>query len=266
MSVYIITMQVYVELALAENFCMDFTLLSSAKLITKNICSYRRVACASALGACFAVVFPLFGLSGAWAVAVKLLSGFALAAFGCRIKSVKNYLKFSFVFLGLSLFTGGALIAVFSLAGWDYASGGGYIISSVPIGIPLFAVFLLALGCKVMAKKFSARANKNSCRCIIYKGDKSVSINGFVDSGNKVYSGGVPVSVIPPSAAQKLTDAQALSASVTINTVTGSQKIKIFTADKIEIYLGQEQHTIKSVKIGISPREIEGAVLHPDLL
>ena len=70
-------MQVYVEFALAENFCMDFTLLACSKYITKNLCSYRRIALGSALGAIFAVVFPLFALTGFWSVAVKILLGLA---------------------------------------------------------------------------------------------------------------------------------------------------------------------------------------------
>ena len=90
---YTFTMQVYVELAIAENFCMDFTLLACSKFITKNICSYRRIALGSALGACFAVVFPLFGLSGAWAVAVKIASGLALAAVSGRFTSFKGCIK-----------------------------------------------------------------------------------------------------------------------------------------------------------------------------
>ncbi|MCD8372794.1 MAG: hypothetical protein LUD27_05800, partial [Clostridia bacterium] len=76
---------------------------------------------------------------------------------------------------------------------------------------------------------------------------------------------GQPVSIIPPSAAARLVSEEGVFDRVKINTVTGTQNIKIFTADKIEIYLGQETHTIKSVKIGISPREIDRTVLHPDL-
>ena len=42
--------------------------------------------------------------------------------------------------------------------------------------------------------------------------------------------------------------------------------MKIFTADKIEIYNGEKLHTINCVKIGISPNGISRAVLHPDLM
>ena len=50
-------MQVYVELALLENFCMDFTLLYCAKLVAKNRAHILRLVIASVFGACFAVVF-----------------------------------------------------------------------------------------------------------------------------------------------------------------------------------------------------------------
>lgn len=43
-------MQVYVELAVIENFCMDFTLLYSAKIAVKNPARVRRVALGAALG------------------------------------------------------------------------------------------------------------------------------------------------------------------------------------------------------------------------
>ncbi|MDE7330458.1 MAG: sigma-E processing peptidase SpoIIGA, partial [Clostridia bacterium] len=59
-------MQVYIELAVLENFCMDFTLLYSAKLASKNSAHILRIALGSALGACFAVVFPLLNIGTGW--------------------------------------------------------------------------------------------------------------------------------------------------------------------------------------------------------
>ena len=66
-------MQVWVELALIENFCMDFVLLFCTKLVSKNPAHIARVAFGSVLGACFAVAFPLFNLSGVWGVVVKII-------------------------------------------------------------------------------------------------------------------------------------------------------------------------------------------------
>ncbi len=244
---------------------MDFTLFACAKFICRNGCSYRRIAAASALGACFAIVFPLFGLSGAPAIAVKILSGLALASLAGRFSSFKGWCKFSAAFMGISFLLGGALIAVFSLAGISYNSGGGYIISSVPVGIPAFAALCLVLACRYFAKKFTARHSRAMLRCVLYVGGKSVEGQGFFDSGNRVYCGGQPVSVIPLSAACALVDVDSLSESVKVHTVAGSRRIKIFTADKLEIYNGKNLHTIKCVKIGISPRGADRVVLHPDL-
>lgn len=264
-AAYTAGMQVYVELAIAENFCMDFTLLACSKFLTKNICSFRRIAAGSALGAGFAVVFPLFGLTGAWAVAVKIASGLALAALAGRFPSAKAYIKFAAAFLALSFLLGGALIAVFSLTGTEYSADVGYILSSVPVGIPMFFAMVLALLCRALAKKFIARHKSGTLRCVIYRGDKKVEQYGFFDSGNHVYVSGAPVSVISAAAAAYIVDGSELKESVKVRTVTGEKCMKIFTADKIEIYNGEEAHTINCVKIGISPRGISRAVLHPDL-
>ena len=261
---YTLRMQVYVELALAENFCMDFVLLFCAKLLCKNACGYRRIALSSALGACFAVLFPLMRLAGVWAVAVKVLSGLALAAACGRFSRFRQYAAFAAVFFALSFALGGAVFAIFSLAGWDVQAGQGYMISSVPVGIPLFLALMLAVACRAVALKIRKRAG-GTVHCVLCLGDRQAEADGFFDSGNSVYFGGEPVTIVPAHVAAVLTDVSALSQSVKIHTVTGSSKIKIFTADKIVIYNGEKQHTIKYAKIGISPRPIVRAVLHPDL-
>lgn len=258
-------MQVYIELALIENFCMDFTLLYCAKLICKNPAHIWRIIIASVLGACFAVVFPLLNIGGAWAAVIKIISGLIICLLGGKFKSLKAYLKMTAIFTGFTFVLGGALIAIFTLAGWEYGKGGGYLISSVPIGIPLFGGLMLI----ILARKLAARlkkTDKTEVGCQIFLDGKSVKLSGFFDSGNKVYHLGQPVSVIPLLDAIKIIDAEGIKDSVKIHTVAGSKKIKIFTADKIEIYRGDKTDAIERVIIGISPRALGGAVLHPDLL
>lgn len=262
--VYTFIMQVYVELALAENFCMDFTLLVCAKFITKNRCGFLRLALVSVAAACLAVVFPLIPLSGLWAQILKIVTGLAIAAAAGRFSRFMQYIKFAAAFMGLSFLLGGALIAIFSLAGVEYSFAQGYMLSSVPVGIPLFFALLLVLLCRALAKTIAARRSAE-VECEIFLGGKSIKQKGFFDSGNRVYSGGCPVSVISAAAACAITDVTAITESVKVSTVAGSRRMKVFTADKIVIYNGGTPHTIKCVKIGISPRLITRAVLHPDL-
>lgn len=257
-------MQVYVELALLENFCMDFTLLYCAKLASKNTAGRKRVAVASALGACFAAAFPLFGLKSFWAAAVKILSGLVICLLAGKFRSVKDYLKFTAVFMAFSAALAGALIGIFSLAGIAYAEGGGYILSSVPVGIPLFGALCLVGVARALKNKFAKRG-KTEVGCRIYLGDKSVSLPAFYDSGNKVFFCGEPVSVIPEASAKKLISTEGIKQGVKIHTVAGSKVMKVFPADKIEVDDGQKISTFYGVKIGVSIAEINCAVLHPDL-
>ncbi len=258
-------MEVYIELALLENFCMDYTLLYCAKLVAKNGAGWRRVALGSALGACFAALLPLAGLNGAWSAVIKIASGFLLCAAAGKFASFKGYIKFSAIFLAFSALLAGALIGIFSLAGLSYEEGGGYILSPVPVGIPLFGALLLVIFARRLKNKFS-KGSKAEVVCRIYAGGSDVTIKGFFDSGNKVSHMGTPVSVIPEDAAAKLVDVRGITGAVKIHTVTGSKKIKVFTADSMEIDFGGKIKTYKGVKIGVGSAHTACAVLHPDLL
>lgn len=257
-------MQVYVELAVLENFCMDFTLLYCAKLTVKNTASRKRVGVAAALGACFAVAFPLFGLNGAWAAVVKIISGLLICLCAGKFGSVKGYIKFTGTFLLYSAVLAGALYGIFSLAGIEYAEGGGYILSSVPVGIPLFGALCLVGAARALKNKFT-KAEKSTVTCNIFLGGNKISLPAFFDSGNKVSFRGEPVSVIPQSFAKKLIDTEGIKDEVKIHTVAGSKKIKVFTADRLEIDYGKKFSTLYGVKIGVSYAHINCAVLHPDI-
>lgn len=257
-------MQVYIELALLENFCMDFVLLYCAKLVAKNPAHIFRTVIASALGACFAVVFPLFNAGAVWGIVLKIFSGLIICLISGKFTGFKAYFKVTSVFLAFTFVLGGALIALFQLAGWDYSAGEGFYLSSVPIGIPLLCGLLLI----ILARKLAARLKKTERATIkikICRGESFAELDGFYDSGNKVYSFSRPVSVIPLWVAQKLIDESRIKETVKIHTVAGSKKIKIFTADKVEIHDGENARIIKNVLFGISPYAANGAVLHPDL-
>ncbi|MGN0806751.1 MAG: sigma-E processing peptidase SpoIIGA [Candidatus Coproplasma sp.] len=257
-------MQIYIEFALIENFCMDFALLAAAKAAVKNPASYIRIAIASVLGAAFAVCFPLLSLSGVWAVLVKLESGCLIAALAGKFQSFKGYLRFALAFTAVTFISGGALIAVFSLTGVSYTSGGGYILSSVPVGMPLFAVVCVLIAVKkISAKRAACRVAEVKCK--VFLNGKSATCRAFYDSGNKVYFCGAPVCVAPRHVALQLIDCTGIKTFAPIHTVAGEGKLPIFTADKIEIDDGKEIKVINNVLIGVSPKHINKVVLHPDL-
>lgn len=258
-------MEVYIEYALAENFCMDFCLLYAAKVASKNRAGVLRIGFSSVLGACFAVLFPLFGLSGWLATSIKVLAGAALCLVAGKFSGVKDYLKFKAVFTALTFALGGALIAVFSLANVGYSAEGGVVISSVPVGIPLFCALALIIAVRKIAKKFVSEHSKVRVVCRIYAGQNAVSIPAFFDSGNSVYHLGEPVSVLPMECADKLVDVGRIKTFVTVHTVAGNKKLPAFTADKVEINYGEKVISLRGVMFCVADFAKDRAVLHPDL-
>ena len=257
-------MQVYVELALLENFCMDFTLLFCAKAVAKNRAHILRLVIASVFGACFAVVFPLFKLPGWLSIIIKILSGLIICLIAGKFQSVKAYIKLTALFTAFTFLLGGALVGIFSLAGISYEADTGYILSSVPIGIPLFGGLILVIIARKIANKLK-KADRTEVSCTVYKGEEKVSLNGFFDSGNKVYYLGQPVCVIPLEKAQKIIDDKRIESTVKIHTVAESKNLKVFTADKLEIRKGEKVKVFKGVKIALSPLA-DKAILHPDYM
>lgn len=252
------------ELALAENFCMDFTLLCCSKFAVRNRAGYRRIAAASALGACFAAVFPLWGVTGVLSVLVKIAAGLAMCFISGRFSRFMEYVKYAAAFAGFSALAGGAIIGVFTLAGWEYSAGDGYLLSSVPVGIPLFFTLVLALAVRRVALKLK-RGSKTAVHCRIYAGERQVEGEGFFDSGNRVYRGGEPVSFIPPSAAEKLVDCTRINDSVKIHTVAGSRAVKVFVADRLVICKDGGERTVEKAVIGVSLRDDGQFIINPDL-
>lgn len=258
-------MEVYVEYALAENFCMDFCLLYAAKKITKNAAGYGRLCIASALGAAFAVLFPLFNLNGAAAIAVKLLSGGVLCLAAGRFPRLSRYIKFTAAFFVFTFVLGGGLIAVFSLAGIAYSEGGGVILSSVPVGIPLFCALALVAAAKKIFSKFLSKNIRTQVDCRIYAGQSQITVKAFFDSGNKVFFRGSPVSVLPEEFASRLTDVSRIKTFVSVHTVSGKGKLPLFTAEKVEIHQGEKVTTHRGVLFCVTQSGSGVAVLHPYL-
>ena len=243
---------------------MDFTLLFAAKAACKNPAKYWRIAVAAALGACFAVAYPLFGVGGAWGIIIKVAAGLLMCAAAGKFQSFKGYLKFSAVFLAATFVLGGALVALFSVAGISYQQGGGFILSSVPVGIPAFFALILAIAARRLAKKLrGVKAGKYACT-VYYKGRRA-QCAAFYDSGNNVYISGAPVSIVPERVAKKLIGDGRIKTYTDIHTVAGKSKIAVFTSDRIEIDDGKTKVTFKGAALGISPQRINKIILHCDL-
>lgn len=255
-------MQVYIEYALFENFSMDFALFLCAKWVSHNPTSYFRLFATSVTGACFAVLFPLFGLDGFLSQMVKWLSAIGLCMVAGKYSTCIQFCRFALCFLGLSLLTGGFLYALFLSFTGEYMGANGVLIMHIPVGMPLLAVTGIALLIKYFCQRKRDRGRDVLYCRLIYHG-KQVQVKAFFDTGNCVYDGGQPVSVIPQEVAIRLN--AKTQRKITIRTVAGESQIPLFTMDKIKIYYADKPHIIRNVQVAVSSTPLTAVVLHPDL-
>jgi hypothetical protein len=220
---------------------------------------------AAVVGACFAVVIPLLSINNILAAVIKVLFGIGMCAVAAKYNSFKNFLKFLLWFFAVCGVVAGVLFGLFFLLGIEYQQGTGYILSSVPVGVPMFLALVIFLACKHLAKKLKA-INKKCVRCHIYAGELCFDVSGFFDSGNSVYLLGEPVSIIPKSVAYKIIDKKSIKESVKIHTVAGSKKIDVFTCERLEIVQDNKTVVHRGVKLGIGGGDLTKIILHPDLL
>ena len=101
-------MEIYVEYALAENFFLDAMLLWLALRTAKQNISPGRLVLASAVGAAFAVVFPLLRLGTVFSYILRFAVGFLLCLIAVKGKGGGRYAITSLLFFGYSFGLGGA--------------------------------------------------------------------------------------------------------------------------------------------------------------
>lgn len=243
-------MEIYIEYALAENFLLDAMLLWLALKAAKQELCLWRIGLASAVGAVFAVVFPLLSVGKALAYILKFAVGALLCLIAVKGKGVGRYALSMLLFFGFSFALGGALLAVYSAFSVDYGfTEGGYLTESVPVGMVLAGSFVFAVLATALIKRlYRRRAMRRFIYpCKVTLGERTVKAEGFLDSGNRARSGDRPVCFISADLAYELLGDGVMTEEMTILTMSGETKIKIFLADSLEIYCGEKPNIIRKV-------------------
>lgn len=250
-------MVVYIEYAIAENFFIDYTLLFLALKTLKLKKSRLRICLSSCVGTAFAVAFPLFKIPSAPSYILKISIGILMCLITVSREKPIKHILFTGIFFAYTFCLGGSITALYSFFDIEYDINGGYVIASVPAFTVVFFTVAFFVFASFLIKKIysSKKIGEYVCDCVIKRGGVSVSVKGYLDSGNSFEYGGVPVSIISVSLALKLIgrkeDFSALI-STSVSTVNGDGKIILFPVDEIEIYSGEKINKIKCAYLGIS--------------
>lgn len=247
-------MVVYIEYAFLENFLYDGVLLCLSLAFSRVRIGWWRVALSAALGAAFALVYPLLRLPAFCGQLLKFSVGFllCLVAFP-KLKTKKEWGRYALsavLFFVLSFAFGGALTT----------ASGGVFGGKAPsififLGFVVLSVIALILA-KKLYKKRSLHAYMYDCRILYDK--RVVAISGYMDSGNLAQKNGIPVCFLSPDIVYELFGAEILKEGgqvcdeLEIATMSGGKKVPLYKAaieidgicQKKEVYFAPAKNMI----------------------
>ncbi len=231
-------MEVYLELAFAENFLLDALLLFLALKCARGRIGVLRLLLAAAVGAAEAIVFPLLTLPVWAAYLIKFLGGVLIAIIAVKQGSAKTYIVATVSFFALTFALGGMLTAIYSFFDVPYLEGNGYIVEKAPIGLIVGGAGFFGVAAILAAKRFFRYRSiqKNLFSVGLTHAGKSIRAKGFADSGNCLTFGGAPVCVLsPPAALALFGNGTAREGILRIQTVNGEKESPVFRCARMTV-------------------------------
>ena len=224
------------EYAIIENFLVDGALLYLSQVAARKPVCLWRLCLAAALGAGFAVLFPLLVLPPWLGYVLKFAVGALLCLVAQKPKKGRSFGLSVLLFYAFSFCLGGGLIALFEGFGLPYftLSGGG-ILSTLPVGglLALSAAFV-ALARWGVAKLYARkRQTAHIVSCRIERGQARLRVDGFIDTGNAAYYGGRAVCFTTPDIVYRLFALSEPTAHMTVRTVAGERTVALYAVDRI---------------------------------
>lgn len=258
-------MTVWIEYAVVQNFITDFALLYLTNRTMRTPIVRSRLFVAAALGAAFALIFPLFSLPKMISVFVRLIFGAVLCLIGVRIKGGGNWIA-RFLFYLYAFVYGGALFGLYSLFDLSYSSLSADTLAGVALALlPFFTLVCLFFVGKILRRLKKIRQDYV---CALFVGTEKVRLNGLLDTGNSLLYKGCPVCLISKSVQDRLKNRFPIQSCMTVRTATDEGILPIFQGG-IEIYSERGKNIIDRVYFAVSPQPLGGeyeVVLHPKLL
>jgi hypothetical protein len=189
---------------------------------------------AAAVGAVFAVVFPLLRLSVLGAFVLKTSVGFLLCliAFG-RIKTKKDrgrYALTAIFFFAFAFLFGGVLLGLTQ----DFFK------NKVPNVFVMTAFAILTVLTSVFIQKLyqKRRLQRFIYPCTVFYGENIITVDAFLDSGNRAHKDGLPVCFLSPDRLYELRkeeiwckDGGQVCDEIEIHTLGGVKKLPIYQGE-----------------------------------
>ncbi len=261
-------MVVYLEEAIIENFCIDFSLLYCSLKLTRHKIAKFRLVLSALFGAVYAVGMSMAQLPVALQKIIDFLFGIILCLVANKNTAFKNNIIFILVFYAVTFLYGGALTFLCNYCDIPLTEGHGYVVENLPVGgvlavVFFFTFFLVSYSAKLCRRKLEMPF---TYRCALLFADGERELTGFLDTGNRLYDGVSPVAIVALSTLAKMTDIRKIDfRKIPVHTVNGSSEMSVFSLDALVIYCKDKPNIIKNVTVGVTDRTVSDReiILHP---
>jgi stage II sporulation protein GA (sporulation sigma-E factor processing peptidase) len=243
---------------------------------------------ASSFGTSCAVLFPLINIHNILLIALKAVSGALICMIILKKLSIKRFFLVFATFLGVTFFLGGMSVAVLYMLGQNIHSAFKInFYNDYPIGVIIASLVLAVFfAVRFFITTYRAKQLRPFVRKIqIFYQDKSISLNGLIDSGNNLYDpdSNLPVVVVNQKTLYSLLNDESIvslakgqklnlksAKFIKYGTASDTSQMLIIKPDKILIYSGGKVNTIYDVMLGFAQNIIGGqtyeALIHPALI
>ena len=281
-------MEVYIEYVILDNFFITLAILIITSKCLHIDISWHRITLASVFGTFCAVLIPLINIHNILLVLLKAVSGGLICLIILKKTKIKKFCLVFATFLGVTFFLGGMSIATLFMLNQDINST--FTINyfnDFPVGV-IIACLVLAVffGVRFFIMSNRTKQLRPFLRKIkIFYQDKSISLNGLIDSGNNLYDpdSNLPVIVVNQNAFYSLLNDDSIislakgqkpklknAKIISYGTASNISQMLIIKPDKILIYSGNKVNTIYDVMLGFAQNSIGGqtyeALIHPALI
>ena len=253
-------MTVYIEYVLFNNFIIDMSLLSAAAKITRLRIVGTRIFVASLIGAVLSLCYPMLPENG-FLIFFKILTGILLSLIAVKEKFLTT-IKHFFVFVAFTFLFGGCMYAIKNAVLLPEKFDELFIVLEFIPAVIIYFITLVLL--KIIVK---TNDMKNfSYRCEVKLSGKNFFADGFLDSGNAVYFGFVPVCVCDKKFSEalkkELSDSDFMKTEeIKINSFSGEKKTKILLNAEIIISNGQTTRIYKNVGLALTERNYKSRII-----
>lgn len=260
-------MEVYIEYVILDNLIIDSILIYLTNLTMRTKINKYRLFTASVVGTIFAIFLPFLKINNIVLIFVKLLVGLFIVLIFSKLK-LKDILLNYIIFITYTFMMGGLCFGILYLLNSNVSINGLIVYNfNIPISIIILLIFIYFL---IMKKFIKYRKNilNLTYPVEIFKDNKSIKLNGFLDTGNQIYDEfGNPIIVISLNsflnaypnisilkvATNNVTEYDVKTSKyLTISTANAITKMLTFKCDKVKILEDKTTKIYKDVVVGVS--------------